>query len=116
MSRISGYGGNSFYRTTFMNGRIFRSTGQSYSANLLSSLSQQNPKLARKIFSNFIDKKSNSTADTAKNALNDYDKKISDDVKKIVAAQVNQTPLYTDKSSLQAGYYSTLGNMFNYLS
>lgn len=111
MARISNFIGNPFYRTTFNNGRIFRSTGQSYSANLMSNLSTKNPVLTRKIFSNFINTKTNSTSNAVKNILKDYNKKINEDVNK----KISNTQNYTKNSSIAANYYSALGSMFNYL-
>ena len=111
MARISNFIGNPFYRTTFTNGRIFRSTGQSYSANFMSNLSTKNPVLTRKIFSNFINTKTNSTSNAVKNILEDYDKKITEDANK----KISDTQNYTKKSSIATNYYSALGSMFDYL-
>ena len=105
MARISNFVGNPFYRTTFTNGRIFRSTGQ------MSNLSTKNPVLTRKIFSNFINTKTNSTSNAVKNILEDYDKKITEDANK----KISDTQNYTKKSSIATNYYSALGSMFDYL-
>lgn len=100
--------------------------------NLLATMSLSNPRLTRNIFSRIMNNRVDSSTKKVKNTLSDYDKKfaetydkksydkkisdkkISDDAKKVLAAQLNQTPLYTEKSLLHAGY-STLGNFFNYL-
>ncbi len=95
--------------------------------NLLATMSLSNPRLTRNIFSRIMNNRVDTSAKKVKNTLSDYDKKlaetydkkssdkkISDDAKKVLAAQLNKTPLYTEKSSLHAGY-STLGNFFNYL-
>ena len=96
--------------------------------NLLATMSLSNPRLTRNIFSRIMNNRVDSSTNKVKNTLSEYDKKlyeaydkkssdkkISDDAKKILSAQLNQTPLYTEKSSLHAGYYSSLGNFFNYL-
>ena len=96
--------------------------------NLLATMSLSNPRLTRNIFSRIMNNRVDSSTNKVKNTLSEYDKKlyeaydkkssdkkISDDAKKILSTQLNQTPLYTEKSSLHAGYYSSLGNFFNYL-
>ena len=95
--------------------------------NLLATMSLSNPRLTRNIFSRIMNNRVDSSTNKVKNTLSEYDKKlyeaydkkssdkkISDDAKKF-SAQLNQTPLYTEKSSLHTGYYSSLGNFFNYL-
>ena len=95
--------------------------------NLLATMSLSNPRLTRNIFSRIMNNRVDSSTNKVKNTLSEYDKKlyeaydkkssdkkISDTVKKF-SAQLNQTPLYTEKSSLHTGYYSSLGNFFNYL-
>ena len=116
MARISSFG-NPFYRTSFINGRIFRSTGQSYATNLLSNLSTKNPSLTRKVFSNYINTKNNSTSENVKKSLEEYDKKITDNknVGKVLANYLNySSPLYTGNSSLTPDY-SALGGLINYI-
>lgn len=93
--------------------------------NLLATMSLSNPRLTRNIFSRIMNNRVDSSTKKVKNTLSDYDKKFAETYdkksydkkisdKKIFAAQLNQTPLYTEKSLLHAGY-STLGNFFNYL-
>ncbi|MBQ7628698.1 MAG: hypothetical protein IJS81_00575 [Selenomonadaceae bacterium] len=88
--------------------------------NLLATMSRSNPRLTRKIFSQVMNNRVDSSSKKVKTSLSEYDKifsddygkKISDDTKKF-AAQMTQTPLYTSK--LQTDYYSTIGGLFNYL-
>ena len=113
--RMYGYG-NPFYKTSFINGKIMRSTGQSYSSTLLANLSTKNPTLTRKIFSNYINTKSNLTSENTKKTLENYDKKIRDEknVGKVLANYLSTTPLYTEKSALTPDY-SALGGLINYI-
>ena len=91
--------------------------------NLLATMSLSNPRLTRNIFSHIMNNRVDSSTKKVKTTLSEYDKKffetydkkISDDVKKVLAAQVNQTPLYTGKSSIQYDYFSTLGSLYNTL-
>ena len=95
--------------------------------NLLATMSLSNPRLTRNIFSRIMNNRVDSSTKQVKNTLSDYDKKLADaydkkssdeknsDTVRKFSAQLNQTPLYTEKSSLHAGYYSSLGNFFNYL-
>ncbi len=96
--------------------------------NLLATMSLSNPRLTRNIFSRIMNNRVDSSTKKVKNTLSEYDKKLSeaynkktsdkkipDDVKKVVAAQVSQTPLYTGRSNIQYDYFSTLGRLYNTL-